>query len=160
MFLHDCYPHNLSCTRHSLLYQSNKHFHSYFCDRCQITRGNAAGFHRCTAQLRSDTCCCLTRRGCLSHLFRTIWNVLLFSSLSSRAACECSHVGDNCDASTGQCICPPNTIGERCDRCAPNHWGHDITTGCTVCWKNVFQITVASVSLQLYPNKMVHKKSQ
>ncbi|KAM3603056.1 uncharacterized protein V6R79_015876 [Siganus canaliculatus] len=47
--------------------------------------------------------------------------------------CECSHVGNNCDANTGQCICPPNTIGERCDRCAPNHWGHDITTGCKDC---------------------------
>ncbi|KAI3364158.1 hypothetical protein L3Q82_010974 [Scortum barcoo] len=51
--------------------------------------------------------------------------------------CQCSHVGNNCDASTGQCICPPNTIGERCDRCAPNHWGHDITTGCKDCGCNV-----------------------
>uniref|UniRef100_A0A673CW12 Basement membrane-specific heparan sulfate proteoglycan core protein n=1 Tax=Sphaeramia orbicularis TaxID=375764 RepID=A0A673CW12_9TELE len=51
--------------------------------------------------------------------------------------CQCSHVGDNCDANTGQCICPPNTIGERCDRCAPNHWGHDITTGCKECGCNV-----------------------
>uniref|UniRef100_A0A665URV4 Basement membrane-specific heparan sulfate proteoglycan core protein n=1 Tax=Echeneis naucrates TaxID=173247 RepID=A0A665URV4_ECHNA len=47
--------------------------------------------------------------------------------------CQCSHVGENCDANTGQCICPPNTIGERCDRCAPNHWGHDIVTGCKEC---------------------------
>uniref|UniRef100_H3DG70 Laminin subunit alpha 2 n=1 Tax=Tetraodon nigroviridis TaxID=99883 RepID=H3DG70_TETNG len=47
--------------------------------------------------------------------------------------CECSHVGNNCDANTGQCICPPNTIGERCDRCAPNHWGHDIINGCKEC---------------------------
>ncbi|XP_055088114.1 laminin subunit alpha-2 isoform X4 [Periophthalmus magnuspinnatus] len=50
--------------------------------------------------------------------------------------CDCSHVGDNCDANTGQCICPPNTMGERCDRCAPNHWGHDITTGCKECGCN------------------------
>uniref|UniRef100_A0A7N8XYS2 Laminin subunit alpha-2 n=1 Tax=Mastacembelus armatus TaxID=205130 RepID=A0A7N8XYS2_9TELE len=47
--------------------------------------------------------------------------------------CQCSHLGNNCDANTGQCICPPNTIGERCDRCAPNHWGHDIVTGCKEC---------------------------
>ncbi|XP_010765685.1 laminin subunit alpha-2-like [Notothenia coriiceps] len=46
--------------------------------------------------------------------------------------CQCTHVGNNCDTNTGQCICPPNTIGERCDHCAPNHWGHDITTGCKV----------------------------
>ncbi|KAJ4929194.1 hypothetical protein JOQ06_004809, partial [Pogonophryne albipinna] len=48
-------------------------------------------------------------------------------------SCQCSHVGNNCDTNTGQCICPPNTIGERCDHCAPNHWGHDITTGCKAC---------------------------
>ncbi|XP_029318611.1 laminin subunit alpha-2 isoform X2 [Cottoperca gobio] len=47
--------------------------------------------------------------------------------------CQCSRVGNNCDANTGQCICPPNTIGERCDYCAPNHWGHEITTGCKAC---------------------------
>ncbi|KAI9543880.1 hypothetical protein NQZ68_004928 [Dissostichus eleginoides] len=47
--------------------------------------------------------------------------------------CQCSHVGNNCDTNTGQCICPPNTIGERCDHCAPNHWGHEITTGCKAC---------------------------
>lgn len=52
--------------------------------------------------------------------------------VSTSTACDCNHVGNNCDANTGQCICPPNTIGERCDRCAPNHWGHDIVTGCKV----------------------------
>ncbi|KAF6732239.1 Laminin subunit alpha-2, partial [Oryzias melastigma] len=63
-------------------------------------------------------------------------------------ACQCSHVGNNCDANTGQCICPPNTIGERCDRCAPNHWGHDITTGCKECGCNV----VGSLSQQCNMN--------
>ncbi|XP_041661165.1 laminin subunit alpha-2 isoform X7 [Cheilinus undulatus] len=58
--------------------------------------------------------------------------------------CECSHLGNNCDANTGQCICPPNTIGERCDRCAPNHWGHDIMTGCKECGCSV----VGSVTQQ------------
>ncbi|XP_048106035.1 laminin subunit alpha-2 isoform X4 [Alosa alosa] len=58
--------------------------------------------------------------------------------------CECSHVGNNCDANTGQCICPPNTVGERCDKCAPNHWGHDIQTGCKACVCNV----VGSMSQQ------------
>ncbi|XP_034018533.1 laminin subunit alpha-2 isoform X2 [Thalassophryne amazonica] len=58
--------------------------------------------------------------------------------------CQCSHVGNNCDANTGQCICPPNTIGERCDRCAPNHWDHDIITGCKECGCNV----VGSVTQQ------------
>lgn len=62
--------------------------------------------------------------------------------------CDCSHVGDNCDANTGQCICPPNTMGERCDRCAPNHWGHDINTGCKDCGCNV----IGSVTQQCNVN--------
>uniref|UniRef100_UPI003AAF5012 laminin subunit alpha-2 n=1 Tax=Centroberyx gerrardi TaxID=166262 RepID=UPI003AAF5012 len=62
--------------------------------------------------------------------------------------CQCSHVGNNCDANTGQCICPPNTIGERCDRCAPNHWGHDIMTGCKDCGCSV----VGSVTQQCNVN--------
>uniref|UniRef100_A0A8D2ZGH0 Laminin subunit alpha 2 n=1 Tax=Scophthalmus maximus TaxID=52904 RepID=A0A8D2ZGH0_SCOMX len=62
--------------------------------------------------------------------------------------CQCSHVGNNCDANTGQCICPPNTIGERCDRCALNHWGHDIITGCKECGCSV----VGSVTQQCNMN--------
>ncbi|GAA6214860.1 laminin subunit alpha-2 isoform X1 [Lates japonicus] len=62
--------------------------------------------------------------------------------------CQCSHVGNNCDANTGQCICPPNAIGERCDRCAPNHWGHDITTGCKECGCSV----IGSVTQQCNVN--------
>uniref|UniRef100_A0A669ES97 Laminin subunit alpha-2 n=1 Tax=Oreochromis niloticus TaxID=8128 RepID=A0A669ES97_ORENI len=62
--------------------------------------------------------------------------------------CQCSHVGNNCDANTGQCICPPKTIGERCDRCAPNHWGHDIVTGCKECGCNV----IGSVTQQCNVN--------
>ncbi|XP_069017691.1 laminin subunit alpha-2 [Embiotoca jacksoni] len=62
--------------------------------------------------------------------------------------CECSHVGNNCDANTGQCICPPNTIGERCDRCAPNHWGHDIMAGCKECGCSV----IGSVTQQCNVN--------
>lgn len=48
------------------------------------------------------------------------------------AACDCSHLGNNCDPKTGQCICPPNTIGEKCSECVPNTWGHSIVTGCKV----------------------------
>ncbi|KAM9355578.1 laminin subunit alpha-2 [Pholidichthys leucotaenia] len=62
--------------------------------------------------------------------------------------CQCSHVGNNCDATTGQCICPPNTIGRSCDRCAPNHWGHDIITGCKECGCNI----IGSVTQQCNVN--------
>uniref|UniRef100_A0A8C8SMW2 Laminin subunit alpha 2 n=1 Tax=Pelusios castaneus TaxID=367368 RepID=A0A8C8SMW2_9SAUR len=49
------------------------------------------------------------------------------------SACECPHLGNNCDPVTGRCVCPPNTIGEKCDKCAPNYWGHDIVSGCKAC---------------------------
>ncbi|XP_043313066.1 laminin subunit alpha-2 isoform X1 [Cervus canadensis] len=48
-------------------------------------------------------------------------------------ACDCSHLGNNCDPKTGRCICPPNTIGEKCSKCAPHSWDHSITTGCKAC---------------------------
>ncbi|XP_012410390.1 laminin subunit alpha-2, partial [Trichechus manatus latirostris] len=48
-------------------------------------------------------------------------------------ACDCAHLGNNCDPKTGRCICPPNTIGEKCSKCAPNTWGHSIISGCKVC---------------------------
>ncbi|XP_067402829.1 laminin subunit alpha-2 isoform X2 [Emydura macquarii macquarii] len=59
-------------------------------------------------------------------------------------ACECSHLGGNCDPVTGRCVCPPNTIGEKCDKCAPNYWGHDIVNGCKACDCSV----VGSLSFQ------------
>ncbi|XP_040016243.2 laminin subunit alpha-2 isoform X7 [Gasterosteus aculeatus] len=62
--------------------------------------------------------------------------------------CNCSHVGNNCDTNTGQCICPPNTIGGRCDYCSPNHWGHDIITGCKACGCSV----IGSVTQQCNVN--------
>uniref|UniRef100_A0A8C1W8S5 Laminin subunit alpha 2 n=1 Tax=Cyprinus carpio TaxID=7962 RepID=A0A8C1W8S5_CYPCA len=62
--------------------------------------------------------------------------------------CQCTHVGNNCDANTGQCICPPNTVGERCDKCAPKHWGHDISSGCKPCGCN----TLGSVAQQCNVN--------
>ncbi|XP_074189665.1 laminin subunit alpha-2 isoform X4 [Rhinolophus sinicus] len=48
-------------------------------------------------------------------------------------ACDCSHLGNNCDPNTGRCICPPNTIGEKCSKCVPNTWGHSIISGCKAC---------------------------
>ncbi|XP_037698911.1 laminin subunit alpha-2 isoform X2 [Choloepus didactylus] len=59
-------------------------------------------------------------------------------------ACDCSHLGNNCDPKSGRCICPPNTIGEKCSKCAPNTWGHSITSGCKICNCSV----VGSLNLQ------------
>ncbi|XP_039180622.1 laminin subunit alpha-2 isoform X7 [Crotalus tigris] len=62
--------------------------------------------------------------------------------------CECSHLGNNCDPHSGRCICPPNTTGNRCEKCVPNHWGHDIISGCKACDCSV----AGSLSLQCNPD--------
>ncbi|XP_077018985.1 laminin subunit alpha-2 isoform X2 [Tamandua tetradactyla] len=61
-------------------------------------------------------------------------------------ACDCSHLGNNCDPKTGRCICPPNTTGKKCSKCAPNTWGHSIISGCKACNCSV----VGSLGLQCH----------
>ncbi|XP_045458049.1 laminin subunit alpha [Melitaea cinxia] len=49
-------------------------------------------------------------------------------------ACVCDEYGmERCDPTTGTCICRPGVIGEKCDRCAPNHYGLNSGQGCTPC---------------------------
>ena len=62
----------------------------------------------------------------------TLYHFFFFFNPFTCEACDCSHLGNNCDPKTGRCICPPNTIGEKCSKCAPRTWGHSITTGCKV----------------------------
>ncbi|XP_055022543.1 laminin subunit alpha-1 [Boleophthalmus pectinirostris] len=47
--------------------------------------------------------------------------------------CNCAHTGGNCNAETGECICPAHTQGAKCEKCKPDHWGHDPVTGCQSC---------------------------
>lgn len=70
---------------------------------------------------------------------------LLYFFSVSHEACDCSRFGNNCDPVSGRCICPPNTIGEMCDKCAPNHWGHDIVRGCKVSG-SLFSLCVSPLS--------------
>ncbi|XP_049703370.2 laminin subunit alpha [Helicoverpa armigera] len=49
-------------------------------------------------------------------------------------ACSCDEFGmERCDPATGTCVCRPGVIGDRCDQCAPNHWGLNSGQGCTPC---------------------------
>ncbi|KRT80924.1 hypothetical protein AMK59_5060, partial [Oryctes borbonicus] len=48
--------------------------------------------------------------------------------------CLCDDLGtERCDSYTGQCICKPNVVGEKCDRCAFEHYGFETGNGCTPC---------------------------
>ncbi|XP_065337904.1 laminin subunit alpha [Cloeon dipterum] len=48
--------------------------------------------------------------------------------------CDCEESGtEHCDSYTGRCECLPNVEGERCDRCAYDHWNFDSREGCTSC---------------------------
>ena len=42
-----------------------------------------------------------------------------------------------CDPFSGQCACPPNTVGLHCDMCANGTWDLDIDVGCKVPMNNV-----------------------
>ena len=41
-------------------------------------------------------------------------------------------VGFICHPDTGDCVCPPNTMGERCELCVDTYYGYDNARGCTV----------------------------
>ncbi|XP_052398153.1 laminin subunit alpha-1 isoform X2 [Carassius gibelio] len=47
--------------------------------------------------------------------------------------CDCAHTHGNCHADTGECICPPHTLGLKCEECEEGHWGHDGVSGCKAC---------------------------
>ncbi|XP_055037654.2 laminin subunit alpha-1 [Misgurnus anguillicaudatus] len=47
--------------------------------------------------------------------------------------CDCEHTHGNCNAATGECICPPHTHGPKCEDCETDHWGHNTVYGCTAC---------------------------
>ena len=51
--------------------------------------------------------------------------------------CKCptnsSGVPLSCDPFSGQCACPPNTTGLRCDKCVDDTWDLDVDQGCKVC---------------------------
>ncbi|KAK9499521.1 hypothetical protein O3M35_002544 [Rhynocoris fuscipes] len=49
-------------------------------------------------------------------------------------SCNCDKCGfANCDHDTGTCVCHPNVVSERCDRCADNYYGFNSCEGCKAC---------------------------
>lgn len=45
----------------------------------------------------------------------------------------CPAPGQVCDPLTGECVCPPNTVGEMCENCTQNAWNYDPLKGCVLC---------------------------
>ncbi|KAK6055016.1 laminin EGF-like protein [Cooperia oncophora] len=41
--------------------------------------------------------------------------------------------GQVCDSVTGECVCPPNTVGEMCENCTENAWDYHPLKGCKLC---------------------------
>uniref|UniRef100_A0A8C4RZG4 Laminin subunit alpha-1 n=2 Tax=Erpetoichthys calabaricus TaxID=27687 RepID=A0A8C4RZG4_ERPCA len=58
--------------------------------------------------------------------------------------CNCAHTHNTCNAETGECICPPHTIGAKCEICQEDYWDHNSLTGCKACNCS----TIGSVSSQ------------
>lgn len=62
-------------------------------------------------------------------------------------SCNCDPVGTmsngssvlTCQAAGGQCPCKPGVIGQRCDRCAPGHFGYG-KDGCTGKFSNFDEV--------------------
>ena len=51
---------------------------------------------------------------------------LMKSSHICSSACDCDNIGardNNCERSTGQCLCLPNVFGQHCDQCQRGFWG-------------------------------------
>lgn len=59
-------------------------------------------------------------------------------NLKDCQTCDCDKCGmEKCDNYNGLCVCQPNVEGEKCDRCAVNHYGFgtckvSVLTLCTV----------------------------
>uniref|UniRef100_A0A1I8JS04 Laminin EGF-like domain-containing protein n=1 Tax=Macrostomum lignano TaxID=282301 RepID=A0A1I8JS04_9PLAT len=47
------------------------------------------------------------------------------------AECDCPG-GLLCSEPDGECICPRNVAGKKCDRCEPGNYGYNVVTGCMV----------------------------
>lgn len=47
--------------------------------------------------------------------------------------CVCAAAGTEfCDSYSGKCVCHPNVVGEKCDRCLKDHYGFESGRGCEV----------------------------
>lgn len=67
-----------------------------------------------------------------SNLFLSVDQV--FQTVEFCLECDCDVTGtESCDKATGQCLCKPNVIGDRCDACAADTWGFDSGNGCSFC---------------------------
>eukprot|EP00102_Acyrthosiphon_pisum_P016424 XP_008187385.2 PREDICTED: laminin subunit alpha [Acyrthosiphon pisum] len=55
-------------------------------------------------------------------------------NLKDCQACDCDKCGmEKCDNYNGLCVCHQNVEGEKCDRCAVNHYGFETCKGCKAC---------------------------
>ncbi|XP_060087236.1 laminin subunit beta-3 [Heteronotia binoei] len=70
------------------------------------------------------------------HLCKPGFTQLVNSNPKGCRDCACNILGSRkvpCDDETGRCFCLPNVMGDKCDKCAANHWKIASGEGCQPC---------------------------
>ncbi|XP_054836950.1 laminin subunit beta-3 [Eublepharis macularius] len=85
----------------------------------------------------SGRCVCKDNvQGDRCHLCKPGFTQLVGSNPQGCRDCACNILGSRkmpCDDETGRCFCLPNVVGDKCDKCAVNHWKIASGEGCQPC---------------------------
>uniref|UniRef100_A0A673JID4 Laminin, alpha 5 n=1 Tax=Sinocyclocheilus rhinocerous TaxID=307959 RepID=A0A673JID4_9TELE len=136
----------LKCLGHTAGRHCERCAHSFYGDAVTLKNCQACGCHgdgslstvchvitgqcECKAHVIGQTC-----GRCQVHplLIRAPNHCFETNDSQKLRTCDCAHTHGNCNADTGECICPPHTLGLKCEECEEGHWGHDDVSGCKVC---------------------------
>ena len=78
----------------------------------------------------------------IKHRHVTWQNLNYIVSTGSTSECGCQGENKVCEVMSGQCTCPPNTVGRTCDQCNHTFWGWNETLGCQVTLRYVIFLAI------------------